>query len=171
MKHILIVGRQGVGKSTLVGRILAELGLPVYGFVTKKEAQSEDGASPVYIHAATGERHYSSDNLIGLCRDFKATGFDEVFNAHTKLITEAGKDGVLLMDELGVMERNAQGFCSAVLTALDTHPLIVASVRDKSCEFLDSVRTHKNARCFYLTKDNRDEVLAEILEHIKGQER
>lgn len=165
--HILIVGKQGVGKSTLISKILDELKLPVYGFITKKLPPRSDGACPVYIHSVGEERKYEQSNLVGLCKDFHGTGFADAFDAHSHLITAAPYDGVLLMDELGVMESHAAKFCSAVLNALDSHPLIVASVRDKASEFLNAVRAHKNAHCFYLTVDNREQLLNEILSFIK----
>ncbi|MDD3400857.1 MAG: nucleoside-triphosphatase [Eubacteriales bacterium] len=171
MEHILIVGHQGVGKSTLIGKILNELQLPVCGFVTKKEAQLEDGSCPVYIHSAVGERQYDKSNLIGSCKDFCSTGYPEVFDAHAHLITGAPEGGVMLMDELGVMENKAEIFRAAVMGALDTRQLVVASVRDKNSEFLDAVRAHKKARCFYVTKDSRDKVWEEVLSYIRASKR
>ena len=35
--HILLTGARGAGKSTLIQRLLKEAGMPVYGFVTKRE--------------------------------------------------------------------------------------------------------------------------------------
>ena len=40
--HALIVGDRGVGKSTLIRRVLAELNRPLFGYETKKEEQLED---------------------------------------------------------------------------------------------------------------------------------
>ena len=37
--HALIVGDRGVGKSTLIRRVLAELNRPLFGYETKKEEQ------------------------------------------------------------------------------------------------------------------------------------
>ena len=52
-KHILICGERGVGKSTLIRRLLAESTLPVGGFVTRRLTQADgDGMFPIYLHAA-----------------------------------------------------------------------------------------------------------------------
>ena len=52
-KHILICGERGVGKSTLIRRLLAESTLPVGGFVTRRLPQADgDGMFPIYLHAA-----------------------------------------------------------------------------------------------------------------------
>ena len=43
MRHILITGRIGVGKSTLIRSLLREIPVPVCGMITKKEAAGPDG--------------------------------------------------------------------------------------------------------------------------------
>ena len=48
--HALIVGDRGVGKSTLIRRVLKELNCPFSGFETKKEAQPEDPLLGCPIH-------------------------------------------------------------------------------------------------------------------------
>lgn len=51
-KHILICGERGVGKSTLIRRLLAESTLPIGGFVTRRLPQADgDGMFPIYLHA------------------------------------------------------------------------------------------------------------------------
>ena len=49
--HALIVGERGIGKSTLIRRVLKELNRPLFGFETKKEDALADEVkgSPVYI--------------------------------------------------------------------------------------------------------------------------
>ena len=56
--HALIVGDRGVGKSTLIRRVLKELNRPLFGFETKKEEQLEDPlrGCPIYIYDA-GKPH------------------------------------------------------------------------------------------------------------------
>ena len=42
-RHILLCGHRGVGKSTLIRKLLEDAGLPVYGFMTKSTHYREDG--------------------------------------------------------------------------------------------------------------------------------
>ena len=71
-KHILICGERGVGKSTLIRRLLAESTLPVGGFVTRRLPQADgDGMFPIYLHAAAlppEERLLQREELIALYR-------------------------------------------------------------------------------------------------------
>jgi len=70
-KHILICGERGVGKSTLIRRLLAENCRPVGGFVTRRLTQADgDGMFPIYLHPAAlppEERPYDPEHLVGTC--------------------------------------------------------------------------------------------------------
>ena len=68
MIHALIVGSPGVGKSTLIRRIRQELGMPVFGYETKKEDLLSDPekGSPLYIYPAGAPHVQGEDNLLYL---------------------------------------------------------------------------------------------------------
>ena len=48
-KHILICGEKGVGKSTLIRRLVEEARLTVGGFCTKMDENAEGAMRPIYI--------------------------------------------------------------------------------------------------------------------------
>ena len=83
-KHILICGERGVGKSTLIRRLLAESTLPVGGFVTRRLPQADgDGMFPVYLHAAAlppEERPYDPEHLVGTCDSRRSVRYLEAFD-------------------------------------------------------------------------------------------
>jgi nucleoside-triphosphatase len=161
--HILIVGSNGVGKSTLIRRSLENVSLPVNGFLTKKEAPTRVGGDePVYIHSVSGERSYKQDNLVGTCTDHHSTRFPEAFERAVHYLRGIPAGSIVLMDELGVMESDAHGFCAAVLKCLDGDSLVIAAVRDKKSPFLDAVRAHPRARCFFINPENRDALFLEV---------
>jgi len=161
--HILIVGNNGVGKSTLIQRLMERVSLPVYGFLTKKEAPAQaDGPEPVYIHGVSGERIYTQNNLVGTCTDHHSTRFPEAFDRAVPYLRSIPAGSIVLMDELGVMESDARGFCAAVLDCLDGDSLVIASVRNKKSSFLDTVRAHPKARCFFITPENGDALFLEV---------
>lgn len=168
-KHIFICGEVGVGKSTLIQRLLVQSAKPLYGFITKKLDPDQNGFHPIYIHQAGAiERVYEEKNLIGTCdRRIHNINLD-AFNTLGVSYLQAKSDGIILMDELGFMEAKAETFTRAVLETLDADIPVLAAIKARfDIPFLDTVRTHPNGKLFMITKDNRDQLYEELLPLIK----
>lgn len=162
MRHILIVGRNGVGKSTLIRALLEMIPAPIGGVITKKEDPQPDGFCPVYIHSYGAPKRYGSENRIGLCRRGNSIAFPDAFDRFAA--SEAfPKGGVIVFDELGFLESNAQVFMASVLKTLDNAPLVIAAVRDKETPFLDAVRSHPRADVYRIDPENRDRLRETLL--------
>lgn len=164
--HALIVGDRGVGKSTLIHRVIQELNMPLFGFETKKETGLADPelGEPVYIYEAGKDRVRSEENLIGYCGKKDRAQFRKTFEGFApKLREEIPEGSIILLDELGIMESEATEFCSAVLSLLDGETPVIAAVKPKNTAFLQAVRSHDNCRCFYITQENREKLFEEVL--------
>ena len=161
--HILIVGEVGIGKSSLILRLLQHIDRPVYGFLTKKEVSDADGNCYVYIHSLNGNRQYTNENHIGTCTKNGAVGFPEAFNHFAYLLKNIPEGNVVLMDELGVMESEATEFCNAVLSVMDGDYHVIAAVKPKDTPFLQAVRMHAKARIYTIDITNRDALFERIL--------
>lgn len=157
MRHLLITGDKGVGKTEMLEKLAKELSLPLGGgFITTMEAPEADGAKPVYIHSVDGPREYGEDNLVGHCKNQHATGYPQVFDRFAYLLeNKAGPGHILYMDEIGIMEEDAAQFCQGVLRLLDGDIPVLAAVRPMDIPFLAAVRSHPNALCLRLTEDNQ----------------
>lgn len=172
MMHTLIVGERGVGKSTLIRRVLEACGRPVYGFETKKEDSLADElrGSPVYLYEAWRQRRRTEENLVGYCKNHRFDASAQAFdNFSPKLREPMEKGGIVLLDELGFMESRAEKFCAAVLDLLDGQVPVIAAVKTKDTPFLQAVRSHPRAKCFYITEENRDELFPQVLDFVCRQ--
>lgn len=170
--HALIVGDRGVGKSTLIRRVLKELNCPVSGFETKKETQPEDPllGCPIYIYEAGKPHCQSSDNLICYHRAQKISDITAAFDRYApKLMAGVPENALVELDELGFLEASSEAFCQAVLSLLDGKNPVIAAVKDRDVPFLNAIRAHPAARCFHITEENRDELFEEVLEFMKQQ--
>ena len=170
--HALIVGARGVGKSTLIRRVLQELNRPLFGFETKKEEALADeiNGSPVYIYEAGKEQLQTDENLVGHCLTRHSFPMTAGFDHYAPRLLSPVPDGcVIEMDEIGFMESKSKAFCNAVMTLLDGSTPVIAAVKDKDIPFLEAVRSHPNARCFHITPENRDALCFEVLEFMKAQ--
>ncbi len=169
-KHILICGEVGAGKSTLIQRLLAQNTRPVYGFITKKLDPDENGFHPIYIHpAGASERVYEEKNMVGTC-DRRTHNINlDAFNTLGVSYLQAKADGIIVMDELGFMEAQAEAFTRAVMGALDGEIPVIAAVKARfDVPFLNEVRAHPNAMLYTITAENRDALLSELLPIVQG---
>ena len=158
MDKILICGPRGVGKSTLIRRLTALYPGPVSGFVTKRETVADsEGLFPIYIHPAAcpeSRRQYGPENLIGRCDSRRSVRCTPVFDDWGPRLLEG--PGLLLMDELGFLERDARRFQEAVLAALQGGQPVLAAVKNRNDPFLQAVRGVPGVRVLYITRENRE---------------
>ena len=172
-RHILISGERGVGKSTLIERLLSASTLPRYGFITKMRPAGPDGFHPVYIHPAgqpPAERVYGPGNCVGVCDSRTHRPDPKVFDAlGVRYIEAAQPGGILIMDELGFFESKADRFTAAVLEALAGDIPVLAAVKSRrDIPFLNAVRTAPLAEVFFLTQENREALYQRLLPRMKS---
>lgn len=174
-KHILICGEKGVGKSTLIRRLVEEARLTVGGFCTKMDENAEGAMRPIYIYPAslpTDQRKRGKENLVGRCGNFgrQKEIFPEVFNAlGTAYLQGTPSCQVIIMDELGFMESDAQAFRRAVLQTLDGETPVLAAVKNRmNVEFLRQVCAHPRAEVVPINPENREELFRALLPVVSG---
>lgn len=170
-RHLLICGERGVGKSTLIRRLLAENRREVGGFVTKRlTAADEHGFFPIYLYPAAQkekERRSEKANLVGTCDSRSSVRYPEVFDGlGVRLIESAPRGGLILMDELGFLENDAKAFQTAVLRVLSGDTPVLAAVKPRDTPFLRAVREHRNAELVYIDEENRGALLAQLLPRV-----
>ena len=166
MRHILICGDVGVGKSTLIQKLLRESTRPLCGFVTKRIPGRLSGTHEVYIHPAAGEQHCTDDNRVGIIDGAGTHPYPQVFDGYGASLLDVQPGALVLMDELGFLESGAAAFCGKVLAALAGSVPVLAAVKSRETPFLQAVKHHPNAKVYTLTADNRDALFAELLPQI-----
>lgn len=171
MKHILLCGERGVGKSTLIRRLIAHNSRLLGGFITLRlKTADEHGFYPIHLYPASqpeNERKNNSENLVGICDSHTSVRHSEVFDTlGTALLDNSPRDGLILMDELGFLENDAAAFQAAVLRALDGETPVLAAVKPKDTPFLRAVRAHKNAEVFFVDSENREALYEALLPRI-----
>ena len=174
MKNIFLTGEIGVGKSTAINKIISFFPELIFGgFRTISSAPITDGAYlDVFIESAWEPTPHDSAHIVGTRWGNNVfTAYPAVFdNVGTSiLISPPAKAKLVIMDELGVMESDAELFKSAVLKALNGTLPVLGVIKPKRTDFLDSVRFHENSLVFEVTEQNREELLLSIVELIKRE--
>lgn len=108
---VLLYGRRGAGKSTIIKRLLGELKLKPSGFFTVRGPADAEGRRGFYITGSANGNFDIENRIAYSFSDGRWESFSEVFdNIGVKLLTFGEKPEIIIMDELGFMEAQAGKF-------------------------------------------------------------
>lgn len=151
-----------VGKTTLVKKLLENRKTNVCGFFTSRFPNLIDsqGQCPVYIYGINELPTIDDEHLIGTCGNGKHYTNNEVFNdLGVKLITTYNPNDLIVMDELGFLEMNADKFKEKVFEVLSSdNPVLLMLKQRLDIDFLSKIKENKNIEFIRMNINNRDEV-------------
>jgi len=168
-KHILITGYPGVGKTTLIRRVLAGLppSLAVTGFFTGEmreggrrvgfEIETLDGRKSVLSHV-----RFRSPHRVG------RYGVD--IDGLERLVLPLLRPGIAdlcILDEIGKMECLSGAFVRAVTEFLDGETPVFGSVALKGGGFIEKVKTRRDVTIVTVTAATRDDVTESLAAGIR----
>ena len=162
--NLLLTGRPGVGKTTLVRRVLDELSnVPATGFYTTEirsggrrlgfRLVTLDGQEAVLAHVEIRSRHRVSRYGVDVA------AFEEV--ALPSLIS-GGPDCLVVIDEIGKMECFSRAFREAVVGLLDADTSLLATVALRGDRFIEGLKSRENVALIEITPANRDRLVGEL---------
>ena len=158
-KKILITGRPGVGKTTVIRKFLAGASSIAGGFLTAEIRQSgrrvgfrvedvHDGTEGILAHA-----DYGSGPRVGKYR-VDVAAFERL---GVKALSEAlRRRGTVIIDEIGKMELCSEAFQQAVTEVMGSDHPILATIPTHRHPFLEKLRRRGDVTLIELTTANRD---------------
>jgi nucleoside-triphosphatase len=163
-RKILLTGRPGCGKTTLIKRVVKQMASPTGGFYTAEIREGRervgfkiitlDGEEAVLAHVdfKTSERvgKYGLD-----LRGLETVGVDALRKA-------MGAQQLVVIDEIGPMEIRSPIFCDAVIEAFDAGAPILATVTVRPFPFTDAIKKRAGVTLIEVRADNRDQLLSEL---------
>ncbi|RLF48124.1 MAG: AAA family ATPase [Thermoplasmata archaeon] len=164
IKNILLTGKPGCGKTTLIKQIIEELGLDAGGFYTleiRREGKREgfkiitlDGKEGLLAHVNIRSPYRVSKYGVDI-KNLEEIGVKSILDA-------LEKNKVIVIDEIGKMELFSEQFRNAVLAALDSQSKVLATIMLAANPFADEIKKRQDVKLFYLTPENRKKVKEEI---------
>jgi len=176
MKHLLITGAAGVGKSTLLRRVVSMSPKPLAGFVTHEVCEdNEDGQQRVGFETEIiGGHTYLIAHKYALPKYLPKFGslyvdVRVVRDILCPLINKAiDTNELLVIDEIGRFLLLAGEIAeSAVIRALDRTVSTIATVQLREHPFTDVIKHRSDVEVWYVTIPNRNKLRGELLDFIR----
>jgi nucleoside-triphosphatase len=167
-KAILLTGRPGCGKTTLIQRVLAGYAGSAGGFYAREiradgvrkgfEIITLDGRCGALAHVnIKGRRRVGKYGVdVGVMDRLAAP-------AVVKAVQE---NALVVIDEIGPMEMLSNIFCEAVIQALDSEARLLGGIVQRSLPFSDQVKQRKDVRLIEVHPGNRDALVDVILDQL-----
>ncbi|PYL68403.1 MAG: hypothetical protein DMF20_00840 [Verrucomicrobia bacterium] len=139
-KRILLTGRPGCGKTTLIKRIVSDLALPVGGFYTQeiRKRGQRVGFKLITLdgkEAAFADVHFKTSERVGKY-GLDLAKLETVGVAAVREATQARQ--LVIIDEIGPMEIRSSSFRDAVNEAFESSVSILATIVSRSLPFTDA---------------------------------
>lgn len=165
-KALLVTGKPGSGKTTLIRAVADTLGARAGGFYTA-EIREHGRRAGFEIVTPSGERailaHVRLDSPFRVSR--YGVDLDALERVGVRALREATRSGlIVVIDEIGKMELLSSAFFDAVMEALELAPRVVASIMIARHPLADRIRHDPRVRILGLTEANRSAALGEARE-------
>ena len=173
MAAILLTGRPGSGKTTLVRRVLQALQAPAGGFYTR-ETRGPDGRRTGFELVTLDAHDPPAGDGLG---QVTTLAHISIVGAHrvgrygvdiaalervgVPAIEAAAASGrIVVIDEIGKMELLSVAFQRAVVEVIRRHRLLFGTIMQAPHPFADELKAQPDVLLFDLTETNRDELRA-----------
>jgi nucleoside-triphosphatase len=165
IKNILITGRPGIGKTTLIKKIAQNLPGKIGGFYTSEIRENDQrvGFSIIDFYGNKGIlAHVKIKSPVKVSK--YGINFVDLENIGVAAIRRAQKEAdFILVDEIGKMELASSKFKSAILSALNCPKICIATIMQKDNYLTRRIKNRSDVKLFEITLENRDSLANEII--------
>ncbi len=165
---ILLTGRPGVGKSTVIAHVIERLDAQrLTGFYTR-ELRDERGRVGFEAVTLRGQRHtlahadFDFPHRVSKYR-VDVRGFDrEIVSSIAPALHRGAK--LIVIDEIGKMECFSARFRQAAIAAIESDIAVLGTIALRGGSFIRQIKSKKGVQIIEVTRRNRDKLAKELLE-------
>ncbi len=155
VKNIFFTGEKGVGKSTIIKKIIKNVDCSIGGFIQEKELSG-------------GNKRFRVKSLYNLDDSYIIGFYDKKENelhwdintfdiiSRDVLLKSLQDRELMILDELGYMEEKAPLFQKIVFRMLDSSKPVIGVLKKCNGNFVRKIAERKDVQVIEIDKDNRD---------------
>ncbi len=161
---ILLCGDINSGKSTMIQRLVTDLGEAPRGYITVRRPADSDGVSRVYLYdiASPPERLEDAQVIMKISPDGIERYPEYMDSLAAAYLSDIPEGSLVVLDELGTLESASPLFQREVMRILSGNYRVLASVKAQNTEFLRAVRAHPDCELYIITPENRNDLYRQL---------
>ncbi len=169
MKNILLTGKPGCGKTTVIKKVLKKLeGIKVAGFFTE-EIRKKGERKGFKITSLDGEEATMAH--IDIKSSYRVSKYkvdvEAVEDVGANALIKGKKDAELIViDEIGKMELFSELFKLSVLEAIASPKKVLGTITKADDKFVKDIKARDDIKIIEVTRENRDTLPEEIVKLI-----
>lgn len=165
-KHILLTGKSGIGKTTVIKKIAPLLGKAAGGFYTE-EIRAMGKRMGFKVVTLDGEEGILAH--VDIKDDYRVSKYHIDLDSFEKLAIPAIEDAVknksiIVIDEIGKMELFSAKFKKLVSDILNGEKSLISVIKENGDTFTDSIKKRKDVIVLTVDYKNRDRLPEKIVE-------
>jgi nucleoside-triphosphatase len=169
-QKVLLTGRPGCGKTTLIKRVLNELPQRFGGFYTEEIREHAtrvgfkivplEGGEAVFAHVdfTTPERVGKYGLDLSALEAVGVNAIREAVQAHR----------LIAIDEIGPMEIRSAMFRDEVNEVFESELPLLATIFARSLPFTDAIKSRPDVTMIEVRRDNRESLVSELSEKFRN---
>ena len=170
--NLIVTGRPGIGKTTVIEQVAAALGTRAGGFLTR-EVRRAQRRSGFLIESLDGQRRLlATRDRAGAPRVGPYRVIVSNLDAVGTHAVERALDmkEIVVVDEIGKMELISEAFRDIMLRALDSDKTVVATLGVSKDPFSEAVRCRPDISLLEVSRDNREVMASRIIRLIETEQ-